>query len=299
MEIRLLQYFLAVTEELHFTKAAERLGISQPTLSQQIRLLEERLDTVLFHRNGKKIELTESGHILLTHVNRIFFELDQAKTVIQELKGLNRGHLRIGCSGNHLLYSPLLSFHKQHPNIHVSVFDLETEKTIERLLHSEFDLGIVFLPVEHSQIETIPLFKSKLSIVAANNHPLVEKDTVHMEDLANYPFFSLPKQFIIRQAIDSFFKKKGLQLQPIIELSDTHSLIRMAILNNGITILPKLYTTYEENLSIKIINMADPMPIMEVGAIYRKGMSFSSAIQAFLHHLVNFYAKPKSIKESF
>src|SRR5690625_5676813 len=96
MEIRLFRYFIAVTEELHFTRAAEKLGISQPTLSQQIRLLESRLDTTLFHRKGTRIELSESGKALLKHVNRIFFEMDQIETEISEIEGKNYGKLKIG-----------------------------------------------------------------------------------------------------------------------------------------------------------------------------------------------------------
>lgn len=291
MEMRLLNYFLAVTEELHFTRAAERLGISQPTLSQQIRLLESRLDTVLFHRNGKKIELTEAGRILLEHVNRIFFELDQAKTIIQELKGLNRGELRIGSSGNHLIYSPLLSFHRQYPKIKISVFDLKTEKTVEGLLNSEFDLGIVFLPVHHPQIETIPLFSSELYVVLSNNHVLAEKDVIHLNELQEYPLFLLPEQYLIRQEVDLFGKKSGIRLEPIVELSDTNSLIKMSILNNGYTILPKLYADYATDLPKKLVKIANNVSVMEIGAIYRKGMIFSSAIQAFLQHLKDFYQK--------
>ncbi|WMT42770.1 LysR family transcriptional regulator [Paenibacillus sp. D2_2] len=91
MEHRLLEYFLAVSEELHFTRAAEKLGISQPTLSHQIRLLEHELGAPLFHRSGKKTILTQAGHILLGHAYRVINELKLARQEINELSGLQRG----------------------------------------------------------------------------------------------------------------------------------------------------------------------------------------------------------------
>src|SRR4051794_11976840 len=111
VDYRLLVYFLAVCEELHFTKAAEKLGISQPTLSQQIRLLEDRVGSPLFQRIGKKIYVTEAGEILRKHSRNIFHELEQAQMAMNELQGMQRGRLRIGCSGNHLLTATIMTFH--------------------------------------------------------------------------------------------------------------------------------------------------------------------------------------------
>src|SRR5690625_1058016 len=156
MEIRLLKYFLYVAEELHFTKAAEKLGISQPTLSHQIRLLESQLDTVLFDRNGKRVELTKSGQILVEHAKRIIYEIDKAKTNIKEIEKTEFAELKVGTSGNHLVYSTLLSFNKTYPNIKVSIFDVKMEETIQNILNASFDLGVIFLPVNHSLIDTIP-----------------------------------------------------------------------------------------------------------------------------------------------
>ncbi len=96
IELRQLEYFLAVSKELHFTKAAEKLNISQPSLSQQIRALEHEVGMPLFDRIGKKISLTEAGKILLSHSKTIFHEVEQARSAIQDLNGLQYGSLTIG-----------------------------------------------------------------------------------------------------------------------------------------------------------------------------------------------------------
>ncbi|MDF2718696.1 MAG: transcriptional regulator, LysR family [Paenibacillus sp.] len=121
MELRHLEYFMTMCQELHFTRASEKLGISQPTLSQQIRALELESDTLLFDRVGKKVIVTEAGKILYRHCVRMFDELGQAQTAIRELKGLRRGEIRIGSSGNHMLINSIISFHQSYPGIQINV----------------------------------------------------------------------------------------------------------------------------------------------------------------------------------
>lgn len=128
MEHRLLTYFLMVCEELHFTCAAERLSISQPTISHQIQLLEHQVGMPLFTFIGKKIYLSEAGQILRNHALNAFQELDQARVAIGELRGMKRGRLRIGCAGNHLLLPAIAAFHRRYPEIEISVQELARRK---------------------------------------------------------------------------------------------------------------------------------------------------------------------------
>jgi len=143
---------------------------------------------------------------------------------MKELKGLNRGQLRIGSSGSHLLYAPLLSFHERYPNIKLSVFDLTTEETVQNVLSSKFDIGVVFLPVHHPQLETIPLFSSVLSMAVSHDHPFAEREMIHMEELQYQPTFLLPEHYLLRQTIDQHCLELGFILNPIVELSDIYSL---------------------------------------------------------------------------
>ena len=129
MELRQLEYFLSLCQELHFTRAAEKVGISQPSLSQQIRLLEHEVGTPLFDRIGKKTALTESGKLLLKSTLNIFHELEQAQIAIKELKGLQTGSISIGTLltvENYLIPPTLLNFHRQYPAIKITVLGLRT-----------------------------------------------------------------------------------------------------------------------------------------------------------------------------
>ena len=285
MELRLLEYFITVCNELHFTKAAEKLGISQPTLSQQIKVLEGRVDVPLFFRSGKKIHITEEGKILLKYAKRVFSELDQAIVEINQLRGIQRGKLTIGCSGNHLLYPYMISFHEKYPNIELSIHDTTTKETINRILDRDFDLGIVYLPVEHTQLKTIRLFSRDLSVVVSNKHPFANKKEIQLKELQKSPLFLLQKKYLIRQDIDRYCEERGVFLKTLIELSDVESLLQMTILYNGITILPTTYLKSRSKKDLHIINIAD-FPKREVGVIYRNESHMSTTLKAFIEHLI-------------
>ncbi|MEF2964248.1 LysR substrate-binding domain-containing protein [Paenibacillus sp. M1] len=286
MEHRLLDYFMAVAEELHFTKAADRLGITQPTLSHQIRLLEQEVGTPLFHRAGKKIHLTQSGTILMEHARRVIHELEQARLEIGELAGLQRGRLRIGCSGNHLMTEAMISFHRHYPGIVVNAVELATEETHDGLLGNKLDLGVVYLPLEDEQIESVPLFDDELILVVSRRHTFAGSASIRLEQLSGLPLVLFQPKFLVRQMIDSACKSIGLHLQPIMELSTMESQMQMVIQNVGGTVLPASYAKGLSHPDIAVIPLTDPTPRKTVGLVYRKNMFLDHTIQAFINHLV-------------
>lgn len=182
---------------MHFTKAAEKLNISQPSLSQQIRSLEHEVG-MPFSMQLVKISLTEAGRILLLHSKTIFHEIEQARSAIQDLNGLQQGSLTIGSLltvVNYLLPPAILNFNNLYPNIKLSVLGLRTGDIREKLLQNELDIGITFLPVQDKEIISTPLYKSELIIVVPTGHQLAEHNHVSIAELQNYPLILLPKNF--------------------------------------------------------------------------------------------------------
>nr|WP_312029568.1 LysR family transcriptional regulator [Paenibacillus sedimenti] len=290
LEYRLLEYFLAVCEELHFTKAAEKLGISQPTLSQQIRLLEHRLGTPLFQRIGKKVFVTEAGQILHKHSRNMFHELGQAQAAINEIRGMQRGRLRIGCSGNHLLTETILSFHARYPKIELSVTELATEETKEGLLSNQLDLGVVFLPDEDEHLQRIPLYHERLELVVSSKHELAKADSIPLRDLDKLPIAMLQKKFYVRQMIDDCTGQIGFPLKPVLELSTLESLLQMAKNNLGGAIVPESYVKSVSGRSgISSIPIVDPVPQKEVGIVYRKDMFMCTTMDTFIKELMRHF----------
>ncbi|MBO1580172.1 LysR family transcriptional regulator [Bacillus sp. XF8] len=288
MELRQLEYFRAVCEELHFTRAAEKVGSSQPALSQQIRLLEYEIGTPLFNRIGKKTALTESGRLLLRHTQNIFDELEQAQTAIKELNGLQRGSISIGTLltvENYLIPPALLSFHHLYPNIEVSVLGLRTGDIMKNLLENKLDIGIVFLPMNNNELETISLYKEDLALAVPNEHPLEVKDMVSLEVLRTTPSILLPESYFIRQLINKSCNELGFLPRPILEITTMESLINMVVKGIGITILPRPYLECLNNNKIRIIPILNSNLSREVGIIYRKDKYMSTATHIFVEQL--------------
>ncbi|WP_159881752.1 LysR substrate-binding domain-containing protein [Paenibacillus puerhi] len=287
MEHRLLEYFLAVCQELHFTKAAEKLGISQPTLSHQIALLEQRIGTPLFLRLGKKIFISEAGEILYKHTLNAFHELEQAQLAIDELRGLKRGHLRIGCSGNHLLTSSLISFHEAYPGIELSVTELATEETCEGLLSNRLDIGVVFLPIKDEHLQSIPLFHETLQLIVSSRHELFGARSVKLAELQRQPVVLLQPKFLVRQMIDAYCQEAGFSLRPLVEVSTLDSLLELARRGIGGAVLPASYMEQLQDDRVHALEITDPVPGKSIGIVYRKDIYMGAVMSAFIRHLAD------------
>lgn len=288
MELRQLEYFYAVCQELHFTRAAEKVGISQPSLSQQIRLLEHEIGTPLFDRIGKKTDLTESGKLLLKYTRNIFSELEQAKTSINELNGLQRGTISIGTVltvENYLIPPTLLNFHRLYPAIKISVLGLRTGDIKKNLLENRLDFGIVFLPMKGEELETISLYTEEMAFAVPIGHPLEKQDILGLEALQTTPSILLPENYFIRQLINKACKDLDFVPEPVFEITTMESLINMVVEGVGITILPKPYLEYLNHHNLKIIPIINSNLSREIGIVYRKDKYLSAATHIFINNL--------------
>ncbi|MFY0422102.1 MULTISPECIES: LysR family transcriptional regulator [Bacillus] len=288
MELKQLEYFYAVCQELHFTRAAEKVGISQPSLSQQIRLLEHEIGTPLFDRIGKKTALTESGKLLLQYTRKIFYEVEQAKTSIDELNGLQRGTILVGTLltvEDYLITPTLLSFHQKYPGVKISVFGLRTGDIHKQLIENKLDLGIVFLPMKGDELESISLSTEEMAFAVPKGHPLENQDMLDLEVLKTTPSILLPQQYFIRKLIDEACKELGFFPKPIFEITTMQSLMNMVIKGVGVTILPKPYLEYLNHPNIRIIPIFKSNLSREIGVVYRKDKYLSAATHAFISAL--------------
>lgn len=283
-----MEYFIKLAEELHFTRAAEALGISQPTLSHQIQLLEARLGTQLFQRIGRRISLTQSGRVLLEHARKVFYELEQATAEIRELEGLQRGSLAVGCAGNHVLIRAATTFHAQHPAVLLSITDMRSEETIEALLNHRLDLGVIFLLTEDPRLESIRLFDEEFCLVVSRHHPISAASSVSLDDLQSIPLALLPKRYLIRQFIDEYTSEQGAQLTPILQLSSLESQRAILSIHSVGTILTKSYVQQIADPSLVSIPIADA-PRKTVGLVYPKQAYLDHVSRTFIRHVLMVY----------
>lgn len=236
MELRRLRYFLAVAEKLSFTRAADQLRVTQPTLSHQIKALEEEIGTTLFDRVGRKIYLTPSGEALREYARQALNAITSATTAISELEGLAHGTLAIGVfeSFSGSLLPPLLAeFSRLYPGVHVTVHQLPSGQLEEELDKGNLDLGIAYSPPATNHVVAEKLFDEPLVLVVGAGHPLARKKKIHMTALNGEPLMLLTVDFPSRRLLNERFATVGVKPRIVLEINSVHAAIatvsRMAL----------------------------------------------------------------------
>src|SRR5215813_513627 len=205
IELRPLRYFLAVAQEQHFTRAAGKLHVTQPTLSHQIRELEGQLNLSLFDRVGRRVKLTAAGEMLLPYARRVVRELADAQTALDELHGLKRGALKVGIvqTVNACVIPDIVArFSAAHPGINLTCNEMAVADIESDLESGKLDLGISFLPPARKGLAGEKLFTEELVAVVAANHALAKRRQLRVRDLGEHPLALLSQKYCTRQLID-------------------------------------------------------------------------------------------------
>jgi DNA-binding transcriptional LysR family regulator len=196
MELRHLRYFVTLAEELHFGRAAERLHIAQPPLSQQIRQLEKELGFELFHRTKRSVNLTEAGVVFLDEVQQILRQLQQAIQVGQQTSRGELGELAIGfvsSAAYNILPTILRTFRNCVPGVSLELHELTTDQQLEWLRTGRIDVGFVRPPVEENTFSWEIIFQESLIVALPEAHLLANESYVCLRSLANEPFILFPR----------------------------------------------------------------------------------------------------------
>lgn len=256
MELRQLNYFIKAAELLHFTDAAAASFVTQSTLSQQIKQLEDELGALLFDRIGKHVQLTEAGQVFLDHAQQILLSVKKSKQAIFELNNLVNGELRIGVTYafSSLILPALIPFTQKYPGILIHVeygiaLDLEP-----KLKTGELDFILAFH--EHSNndgLEVQELFSSRIKMVVSKKSPLAKLSKISLKELAQQEMILASKGFSSRDMLDEYFKKINVKPKIKIEMNDTHSLLSLVDTGNWPTIInEKAISTWENLVAIPI-----------------------------------------------
>jgi DNA-binding transcriptional LysR family regulator len=245
MELRHLMYFIAVAEELHFGRAARRLNISQPPLSQQIRQLEEEMGVRLFNRTRRRVEITPAGLVFLDEARRIrAMSEDAVRRAVRADKG-EIGRLAMGYIGsaNYSVLPPVVrEFRRRFPNIDLSLTEMNTSHQLEALLDGRIQVGFLRLSqgIEKEGLTVEPVFREPLSVALPRNHPLKREASIPLRLLAKDSFIMIP-----RQRGPGFFdnlivlcQKEGFSPSVVLEASQFHTVIGLVAAGIGIAVVP-------------------------------------------------------------
>lgn len=276
IKLRQLEYFLAVAQTLHFSKAAEQVFVTQPTLSHQIAELETHVGMPLFDRAGKAVRLTEAGRLFAIHASRALKELESGWTELRELEGLQRGDLNIGASQSFVrkLFPPLLGeFMNQYPAIRLNIQEMTATEIERRLAAGPLDLGIAFAPSVLEDTELEPILEERLLLVVGPTHPFAELDRIELKQLDNQPMVFYTKEFTTRQLVSRYFETAGAHLNLVCETNSIEVMLGVVRQTQVATILPE--GTIARGSDVRVLPIVEP-ELVRVSALLWSRHSFRS-----------------------
>jgi DNA-binding transcriptional LysR family regulator len=197
MDLRRLRYFVAAAEELSFNRAARRLRIAQPPLSNQIKHLEEELGVRLFERTSRGVRMTEAGEALLEEARRIFVQVDQTVNLVRRVGYGTVGRLTLGfvpSASNEVLPPILHTFRDRYPDVELFLREMRPDRVVQRLHDKQIDVGFLYLPLDDASLNIECVSREPLVLALAESHPLASRSRVELQALAEEPFI-LPARY--------------------------------------------------------------------------------------------------------
>ncbi|HIK16663.1 MAG TPA: LysR family transcriptional regulator [Leptolyngbyaceae cyanobacterium M33_DOE_097] len=284
MELRHLHYFIAVAEELNFSRAAERLHMAQPPLSQQIRQLEDELGFQLFHRTKRRVELTAAGQAFWLEAQQLLRSLDQAVETGRQVSRGEVGQLAIGfvsSTAYNILPPVLKAFRRQVLGVTLELRELTTREQLQALLEGKLDIGFARPPVEESELATQVIFREPLMIALPESHRLRKRAKVSVRSLSQEPFILFPRAVApgLYDPIISLCLKAGFSPQVVQEAIQMQTIVSLVAAEMGVAIVPlSLKNLQRQGVVYKPLQ--ESTPIVEVVMIWRKNPT--PAVQRFL-----------------
>ena len=283
MTIDALRCFCAVVETGSFRKAAARVFRSQPAVSQQVKSLEQELGHPLVDR--RTAVATAVGHILYTRGKAILLDVDSLREELADLDELWSRDLRVGSSDTTALYvlpDYVRVFSRQMPTTRLVIVSRSTDAIIEQVLRGEVDLGIVTVPVSHPDLQEQLLWSLPLTVVAPMGHPLTKRKRVTVQHLAQCPYLALEAQTRTGSLLWDHFRAAGVDVQTVLDSGSFEVIKRYVAEGLGVSILPARIVSPQDRVATVHV---PHLPVLHIGAIWRRGAYQSHATRQFLHLL--------------
>jgi DNA-binding transcriptional LysR family regulator len=282
-ELRRLRHFVAVAEELSFTRAARKIPLAQSALSASARSLERSLHTELFKRTGHSVALTESGEVLLADARKIFQARDEAQDAMADVEGAIRGTLRIGILQSlafRAVTDLLIAFRVERPliKLEVPIEPAGSRELLRAVQANRLDVAFVALPGEYPQdVHVIRLSSEPLALVMPPDHRLADQPCVAVSDLDSEVFVDYPTGWGIRRSVDATFADLKLRREVVVEVADRSTACALALCGLGIAfVIPSVVSVSEA-----VLHRTEPAIDFEVSVVASKSAS-RAATKAFV-----------------
>jgi LysR family transcriptional regulator, cyn operon transcriptional activator len=292
MDLRHLRYFVAIADSATMAMAAEKVFVTQSTLSHQLAQLEIELGVQLFERVGRGLKLSDYGKEYLAYARGILRQVEEGKQALSDLRMVTSGSLRIGVIHSfvtHVMPHVIARFLKRYPHVKLKVHELTALDIEAQVEAGELDLGFAFSPTSgagNRLIEGEHLFDDVLALAVPKKHEFAKRQSISFIQLNGLPLAMMSQRFATRRLLDGHFAKSGISPTIVIEIDSVDALQRLVEQGVACAFLPARTTQPSKLLSL--IEVVEPKPMRGAGLVWRKTNYRSAAAQAFAVELKNY-----------
>jgi DNA-binding transcriptional LysR family regulator len=286
MEFRQLKYAIRIASEKNFSRAAEKLHIAQPSLSQQLAKLEKEIGVTLFHRNTNSVELTHAGALFVGKAQKIVDMVEQLKKEMEDISQMKKGKLIVGSlpmTGAHILPRVLPAYRARYPQIEIVLME-DTTDNLEALAASgQTDVCLLSLPLADRSLEYTPIIEEELALAVPPAHPLAaERQPVEIAALVDEPFIVLKKGHGFRRITFDLCEKEGFTPNIVFESSNIETVQSLVAAGMGIAFVPRMVARGADSEFAPVYVSLAIRPKRTLVIAYRKGRYLSRAAEAFI-----------------
>ena len=281
-----LRVFYHAARYENFTMAAEKLFITQPAVTAQVRLFEDHCNLKLFKKKGRKIFLTDEGRILYDYARHVFDYEKEIDDVIEDLRALKRGMLRLGTTKTYARYfMPLMmtSFHEAYPQVKIHLDEGSSLDMTLSLLDFKNEVAVVAKAIDHPDVRFIPFSQEELVFILAPEHPLTAKKNVTIKALANEPIIMKEMGSGTRKLVNTLFEKRGVTPSILMETSNTEFIKQLVQRGDGVSFVVREAVAAElQEGKLATLPIEGKKIYLDVSIAYLKDQRLSPSAQAFL-----------------
>ncbi|MFG0284516.1 MAG: LysR family transcriptional regulator [Phycisphaerales bacterium JB039] len=284
MELRPLRYFVAVAEAGTISRAAARLRVTQPSLSQQLMKLEQELGVDLFDRLGRGVALTEAGQALLPRARRLLAQAQEIEASIRTDTDEGRGGLAVGAiptMAPYLLPPLVARLRADYPACELIIREDLTQNLVEAIADNELDLAIMSAPVEHDLIDLETIGREPLLVVAPAEHPLCSEPDISLAELRAQPAVTLHEMHCLGRQISEFCAAKRLASRVVCRMTQIDTLLEFVRLGIGVSIVPAMVAAHDQRSGRTYLPFRSNPPARDIALAWRKGRSRSRLARHF------------------
>lgn len=289
MDLGQLEAFVQVASRRSFSRAADALGVTQPSVTARIQALERDLAEMLFERNGRGVSLTEAGTFFLPHAQRVLRALQDGRDAVESLRQLELGTLRMGAAptiSTYVLPELLKQFRSRYPGLEVSVRTEYSEQIVRMVVADEVQVGLE-RSITHPEVVAVPLYRDEVILIVSPKHSFVGRGVATVDEVSRQPLIMFNRGSGYYRLVHDALRQAGMLPAPMMELDNMEATKKMVEEGLGIAMLPKLAVEHElrrgELQRIRVEGMTMPRP--EISLIYRRGRPLSRAAIAFIRTL--------------